>query len=175
MFRALSPSRTVAAASVIDGSSPGQSEIITALSDIKKQAAHHAACVAPQVRLELTTLRLTAECSAIELLRIIFSIHLFSYVWEREKLPFLPLPCGSRQLPTLPSRSQLSTISVWRLNFCVRYGYRWCPPAIVTGNFPSGRSLSLPVRFASLSASASRTLRFSRSLSPHLQNCTGQS
>ena len=62
---------TVAAASVIDGSSPGQSEIITALSDIKKQAAHHAACVAPQVRLELTTLRLTAECSAIELLRII--------------------------------------------------------------------------------------------------------
>ena len=47
--------------------------------------------VAPQVRLELTTLRLTAECSAIELLRIIFSIHLFSYVWEREKLSFLPL------------------------------------------------------------------------------------
>ena len=91
--------------------------------------------VAPQVRLELTTLRLTAECSAIELLRIIFSIHLFCYVWEREKLPF-PRSCGSRQLPTLPSRSQLSTISVWRLNFCVRYGYRWCPPAIVTGNFP---------------------------------------
>ena len=30
--------------------------------------------VAPQVRLELTTLRLTAECSAIELLRNIFSI-----------------------------------------------------------------------------------------------------
>ena len=67
---------TVAAASVIDGSSPGQSEIITALSDIKKQAAHHAACVAPQVRLELTTLRLTAECSAIELLRNIFSFSL---------------------------------------------------------------------------------------------------
>ena len=65
---------------------------------------------------------------------------LFPYVREREKLPFLPLPFGSRQLPTLPSRSQLSTISVWRLNFCVRYGYRWCPPAIVTGNFPSGRS-----------------------------------
>ena len=46
------------------------------LSDIKKQAAHHAACVAPQVRLELTTLRLTAECSAIELLRNIFSFSL---------------------------------------------------------------------------------------------------
>ena len=61
-----------------------------------------------------------------------------------------PAPCGSRQLPTLPSRSQLSTISVWRLNFCVRYGYRWCPPAIVTGNFPSGRS----PRFSSASLSS---------------------
>ena len=166
--------------------------------------------VAPQVRLELTTLRLTAECSAIELLRIIRGLwrdsfgcpavccqlpallrlalahapasHIASA--RRPVLPYVlgagktfvpPAPLGSRQLPTLPSRSQLSTISVWRLNFCVRYGYRWCPPAIVTGNFPSGRSLSLPVRFASLSASALRTLRFSRSLSPHLQNCTGQS
>ena len=83
---------------------------------------------------------------------------LFPYVREREKLPFLPLPFGSRQLPTLPSRSQLSTISVWRLNFCVRYGYRWCPPAIVTGNFPSGRSPSLLVRFASLSSLSLRVL-----------------
>ena len=74
---------TVAAASVIDGSSPGQSEIITALSDIKKQAAHHAACVAPQVRLELTTLRLTAECSAIELLRIIRGLWRGSFVSAR--------------------------------------------------------------------------------------------
>ena len=83
---------------------------------------------------------------------------LFPYVREREKLPFLPLPFGSRQLPTLPSRSQLSTISVWRLNFCVRYGYRWCPPAIVTGNFPSGRSPSLLVRFASLFSLSLRVL-----------------
>ena len=88
MFRALSPSRTVAAASVIDGSSPGRSEITTALSDIKKQAAHRAACVAPQVRLELTTLRLTAECSAIELLRNIFSFSLplcYSLMFESGK------------------------------------------------------------------------------------------
>ena len=159
--------------------------------------------MAPQVRLELTTLRLTAECSAIELLRIIrglfaarlpadgslfrlwlaFALSLghrlgfaarpasarcpvLPYVREREKLPFLPLLCGSRQLPTLPSRSQLSTISVWRLNFCVRYGYRWCPPAIVTGNFPQGRSLSLPVpaRFK-LHASA---LTRKHSLAPNL-------
>ena len=48
--------------------------------------------MAPRVGLEPTTLRLTAECSAIELLRNIFSILLFSYVREREKLPFLPLP-----------------------------------------------------------------------------------
>ena len=87
---------------------------------------------------------------------------LFPYVREREKLPFLPLPFGSRQLPTLPSRSQLSTISVWRLNFCVRYGYRWCPPAIVTGNFPGG-AFPLPVRSASLFASAPRTLSLPRS------------
>ena len=60
------------------------------------------------------------------------------YVLGAGKTFVPPAPLGSRQLPTLPSRSQLSTISVWRLNFCVRYGYRWCPPAIVTGNFPQG-------------------------------------
>ena len=138
--------------------------------------------VAPQVRLELTTLRLTAECSAIELLRIIRGLWRGSFACPpaclsasgslallprlrcllcRPVLPYVlgagktfvpPAPLGSRQLPTLPSRSQLSTISVWRLNFCVRYGYRLCPPAIVTGNFPQGS--------------------FSRSPSPHLQNCT---
>ena len=77
--------------------------------------------VAPQVRLELTTLRLTAECSAIELLRIIRGLcrglfacpavccqlparfcfclgfaacsaaPFFLMFWEREKLSFLPL------------------------------------------------------------------------------------
>ena len=57
------------------------------------------------------------------------------YVLGAGKTFVPPAPLGSRQLPTLPSRSQLSTISVWRLNFCVRYGYRWFPPAIVTGNF----------------------------------------
>ena len=168
--------------------------------------------VAPQVRLELTTLRLTAECSAIELLRIIRGLWrdsfgcpavccqlpaLYAWLWRTPRLrtsllarapPWLlprlrgsprpasarcpvlpyvlgagktfvpPAPLGSRQLPTLPSRSQLSTISVWRLNFCVRYGYRWCPPAIVTGNFPSGRSPSLLVRFASHSSLSLRVL-----------------
>ena len=154
--------------------------------------------MAPQVRLELTTLRLTAECSAIELLRIIrglwrglfacpaaclsasgtftlgfgprpgFALRfclalapprlrgslaspgfrspprcpVLPYVLGAGKTFVPPAPLGSRQLPTLPSRSQLSTISVWRLNFCVRYGYRWCPPAIVTGNFSAGKLLS---------------------------------
>ena len=129
--------------------------------------------VAPQVRLELTTLRLTAECSAIELLRIILPFLWFGFLclclvvsaclWlsllvsgflrlclGAGKTSVSPAPPGSRQLPTLPSRSQLSTISVWRLNFCVRYGYRWCPPAIVTGNFPFGALFiaSRPLRFA---------------------------
>ena len=68
------------------------------------------ALFAPQVGLEPTTLRLTAECSAIELLRNSF-----------------------RRRPTLPGRCQPSTIGAERLNFCVRYGNRWDPLAIVTG------------------------------------------
>ena len=119
--------------------------------------------VAPQVGLEPTTLRLTAECSAIELLRIIlsslscsfpcpilssraFSIPAslfrsssarFFYYGSEDDLSSSPLPLGSRQRLTLPGRFQPSTISAWRLNFCVRYGNRWYPPAIVTGNLPA--------------------------------------
>ena len=40
---------------------------------------------------------------------------------------------GIRQCPTLPGRLQPSTIGAERLNFCVRYGNRWDPFAIVTG------------------------------------------
>ena len=62
----------------------------------KSAKASALALLAPQVRLELTTLRLTAECSAIELLRIIagraFRPSLPRSLPEREKLPFLPLP-----------------------------------------------------------------------------------
>ena len=43
-------------------------------------------------------------------------------------------PRGIRRRPTLPGRFQPSTISVLRLNFCVRDGNRWNPQAIVTGN-----------------------------------------
>ena len=45
---------------------------------------------------------------------------------------------GIRQRPTLPGRFQPSTISVLRLNFCVRYGNRWNPQAIITGNCMRG-------------------------------------
>ena len=72
-----------------------------------------------------------------------------------------------RRRPTLPGRFQPSTISVLRLNFCVRDGNRWIPQAIVTGNmglsrrraplcFPLG-----PLSFASLAS--------------HPQNRTGPS
>ena len=47
--------------------------------------------------------------------------------------------CGwIRRRPTLPGRFQPSTISVLRLNFCVRYGNRWNPQAIITGNCMRG-------------------------------------
>ena len=78
--------------------------------------------LAPQVGLEPTTLRLTAECSAIELLR---NIHLF-------RTSFGISLCGMRRRSTLPGRYQPSTLDVLRLNFCVRYGNRWIPQAITT-------------------------------------------
>ncbi len=41
---------------------------------------------------------------------------------------------GIRRRPTLPGRYQPSTIGAEGLNFCVRYGNRWDPFAIATGN-----------------------------------------
>ena len=90
----------------------------------KEFAQVRANSVAPQVRLELTTLRLTAECSAIELLRK------ENREWE-QTYPFPAI--GIRRRPTLPGRYQPSTIGARRLNFCVRDGNRWDPPAIATG------------------------------------------
>ena len=49
-----------------------------------------------------------------------------------------------RRRPTLPGRFQPSTISVLRLNFCVRDGNRWIPQAIVTGNIGLSRFPSHP-------------------------------
>jgi hypothetical protein len=69
--------------------------------------------VAPQAGLEPATTRLTAECSAIELLR------------NRDCEEFLLRNLfGDRRRPTLPGRYQPSTIGAEGLNFCVRDGYR---------------------------------------------------
>ena len=43
-------------------------------------------------------------------------------------------PIGIRRRPTLPGRVQPRTIGAEGLNFCVRYGNRWGPFAIATGN-----------------------------------------
>ena len=67
-----------------------------------------------------------------------------------------------RRRLTLPGRFQPSTISVLRLNFCVRDGNRWIPQAIVTGNQAElGFSCFRP-----------RSRRLSQFL-PHPQNRTG--
>ena len=42
---------------------------------------------------------------------------------------------GIRQRPILPGRVQPSTFGAEGLNFCVRYGNRWDPFAIATGNY----------------------------------------
>ena len=70
-----------------------------------------------------------------------------------------------RRRPTLPGRFQPSTISVLRLNFCVRDGNRWIPQAIVTGNMGLSRSLLAPLpstlsRFSSVPPPHSLRSRF---------------
>ena len=99
--------------------------------------------LAPQVGLEPTTTRLTAECSAIELLR------------NTDSGAKLRLSIGIRRRPTLPGRVQPSTIGAEGLNFCVRDGNRWDPFAITTGNLFSrfGTSAFLPLPASRLSAS----------------------
>ena len=68
---------------------------------------------------------------------------------------------GIRRRPTLPDRYQSSTIGTEGLNFCVRYGNRWDPFVIATGNgelcftFPAG-----PCTTAQLILTISRTQAF---------------
>ena len=54
---------------------------------------------------------------------------------------------GIRQRPTLPGRLQPSTIGAERLNFCVRYGNRWIPFAIVTGILSRACAVLRPLGF----------------------------
>ena len=79
--------------------------------------------VTPQVGLEPTTLRLTAECSAIELLR---------KIWERLRLILTSL-CW--RVLIFPDRRQSSIFSTTELNFCVRNGNRWTLCVIHTNFF----------------------------------------
>ena len=54
---------------------------------------------------------------------------------QRKKKQFIRTASnGIRRRPTLPGRVQPSTIGAEGLNFCVRYGNRWNPFAIATGN-----------------------------------------
>ena len=85
--------------------------------------------------------------------------------WRIEKEDILAnVLRGIRRRPTLPGRFQPSTISVLRLNFCVRDGNRWIPQAIVTGNhtefgFYCCRAF-YSRRFGNRTASRLRFLRF---------------
>ena len=47
----------------------------------------------------------------------------------------------NRQLSILPGRFQPSTFDVLGLNYCVRDGNRWIPPAIATGLFEKAKAL----------------------------------
>ena len=120
------------------------------------QAAHPAACVAPQVRLELTTLRLTAECSAIELLRNIFS---FS----------LPLCCSLMFESGKNFRSSRSPLDPG--NFLLSQAV----PSSVPSAFGGLTSVFGMGTGGALQLSSPETFRREASLSlpsPHLQNCT---
>ena len=53
---------------------------------------------------------------------------------DKKKPPRKRRLYGIRRRPTLPDRYQSSTIGTEGLNFCVRYGNRWNPFVIATGN-----------------------------------------
>ena len=75
---------------------------------------------------------------------------------------------GIRKRPTLRGRLQPSTIGAERLNFCVRYGNRWDPFAIVTGIL-SDTSFSYPEnRTSRLLSSCEKPISFQFSLWSHL-------
>ena len=92
----------------------------------------------------------------------------------QKREPLFRMTLGEiRRRPPLPGRFQPSTISVLRLNFCVRDGNRWIPQAIVTGNCAgpkasccclSSPSLRLPSPRLPLKASLPLPLSFPLSL-----------
>ena len=105
--------------------------------------------------------------------------------FHRKNLPFGRF-YGIRRRPTLPDRYQSSTIGTEGLNFCVRYGYRWNPFVIATGNGELFNRLSFRTIGSSLPAipspcwerSAPSVLLFFLFRGPqddsHPDNCTAQ-
>ena len=94
--------------------------------------------MALRVGLEPTTYRLTAGCSTIELPKRKTHKRFNYFVWR---------------FPSLPGGCPPSTIGVMRLNFCVRYGNRCIPHAIVTilfSGFLVSREVALRVPSALL-------------------------
>src|SRR5690554_1194649 len=98
--------------------------------------------MAPRVGLEPTTLRLTAECSAIELPRSespmqhrnVTASHKSKFSWSTVARTCEPLQPINLILATSYSSTTRcgSTITAEGLNCCVRYGNRWIPFAFVT-------------------------------------------
>ena len=92
---------------------------------------------------------LSATCQRLTKHRIlaffVSSQTLLTPLSAQKREPLFRMTLGEiRRRPTLPGRFQPSTISVLRLNFCVRDGNRWIPQAIVTGNLRLSRSPSHP-------------------------------
>ena len=103
---------------------------------------------------------------------------LASITTKKEEASLLLLN-GFRQRPTLPGRLQPSTIGTEGLNCCVRYGNRWDPFVITTGNCELVMQVRLkqsfghpcfPLRFGILSLFQFPVKCFPASLHP--DNCT---
>ena len=77
---------------------------------------------------------ITLPCSPSQLLSASISSPQNHKKREARRSLFQASLFGFRQRPTLPGRVQPSTIGAEGLNFCVRYGNRWYPFAIITGN-----------------------------------------
>ena len=156
--------------------------------------------VAPQVRLELTTLRLTAECSAIELLRIIRGLcrGLFACPAVCCQLPALlrlalaHAPASHSAPPWLLPRLRdllCRLAAPFSRMFWEREKLSFLPLLLDPGNFLLSQAVpsSVPSAFGGLTSvfgmgtggalqlSSPETFRREASLaphSPHLQNCT---
>ena len=129
----------------------------------------------PRLRTALLPRARSASASRLaRLARLPLAAPFFLMFWEREKLSFLPLLLDpgnfllSQAVPSSVPSAFGGLTSVFGM------GTGGALQLSSPETFRRGAS-PLPVRFASLFASASRYFRSVRSPSPHLQNCTGQS